>query len=297
MRPVTSVHHRPRTGVSIAQPDDDVRRPLTAATESRNQPKAKRSARDFRDGVSCEAPAIVIETDPEQTVSGTAGENPDTDKDNNTGDGSTPYFVTESHSGRATSTSPKAMASTSKELANEGPLLVAARPSTVDVPRQKKRRESDADSVKSEDVRLLTQNLGRGEFLRTISKSLHPPPNADQNRPSWLRQSGSGRPGTAGIPSFFHPGESSFTILDFQRFRVKSANYDERVKLFCETVGNITSNQSKLADYYTSRLTHCRQPINPLYLEPTEEDLARNMGNIHIKSLTVKALNSSVEVT
>ena len=90
------------------------------------------------------------------------------------------------------------------------------------------------------------------------------------------------------------PSESDITLLDLHKYRIKCANYEKRVTVFCERIRPMTSQDGRVSDYYTSRLLeHAQSPRTPLVVltGPSEQEYRRCAGNIHLKNMTIKSLD------
>ena len=140
------------------------------------------------------------------------------------------------------------------------------------------------------------------DFFKTVTDYMAPTPstpskpNTRQNsRPVGVSRAGGG--GGLGMSMFEDSGEADITLLDIHRLRVRSANYTGQVKNFCQKLKELKGGQEiPVADYYTTRLIdYARSGRNmaPEWRIPgtPESETLREMGNIKMKSLTMKDLS------
>ena len=137
-----------------------------------------------------------------------------------------------------------------------------------------------------------------GGFLRTMLDS----PKTSTGRALSAKPSGARTKTTnAGIGSMFDDDEFQISLLDFQRFIVHSANYESRVKNYAERIKSLNAEKTRAMDYYTIKLQSQTAKCRKIFkMEAaggaTDEDIKRATGNLSIKSLTLKTVDSEFQL-
>ena len=97
-------------------------------------------------------------------------------------------------------------------------------------------------------------------------------------------------------PSIFQEEERPPTLLEIQRERVKSANYEKKVNSFCDVIKPYRTDRG-IPDYYMVRLVEGseyakgRKRIPPTAFG-SECDLTRDLNSMKVRSMTFKTINN-----
>jgi hypothetical protein len=124
-----------------------------------------------------------------------------------------------------------------------------------------------------------------------LEPSTTPVPRTASARPNITRPATT----NAGFGSMFQENEFQISLLDFQRFRVDSANYESRVKNYAQSITALKMDKARAIDYYTTRLAtesgHGKRTFKmEAARDATKEDIKRATGDLSIRSLTLKSV-------
>ena len=97
----------------------------------------------------------------------------------------------------------------------------------------------------------------------------------------------------------FGPETTEKSLLDIQRERVKSANYEGRVRDFTQRIKPLASKDTQDDDYYASKMSwSAKKKVSIDAMDsPLSQSLLRQHGDPEVKSLTLKTVRYDFDIT